>query len=122
MAFQLEIGIPRHRSDRALEEGVSIVQKAGVARVLECGQSTASRGCAIDRQHLQAGLAEIGLQNKAVVTRAEHYKIKIVRHATAWGPVRSVPAFVEIAPGDERANFPVGDRALEHPEAAVRID
>ena len=69
--FELEIAVPRHRGDGALEEGVGVVQEAGMARVFQRAQSAARDRPAIDRQRLQAGLAEIGLQDEAVVPGAE---------------------------------------------------
>src|SRR5271156_5324916 len=35
---------------------------------------------------------------------------------------RLVPPLVEIAPQHQRANFAVGDAALEHPEPAIGMD
>ena len=67
--FQLEIAVPRHGGDRALEEGVGVVQEAGMARVFHRGQSAARDLPPIDRQCLQAGLAEIGLQYRARCAR-----------------------------------------------------
>ena len=69
--FELEIAVPRHRGDGALEEGVGVVQEAGMARVFQRAQSAARDRAAIDRQRLEAGLAEIGLQDEAVVSGTE---------------------------------------------------
>jgi hypothetical protein len=41
------------------------------ARILKRAQATAGDVLALDRQHLQSGLAEISLKNKAVVASAE---------------------------------------------------
>ena len=71
MAFELEVAIPGHGGDGALEEGVGVVQEAGVARILERAQAAAGDGAALDRHRLQAGHAEIGLQDHPVVAGAE---------------------------------------------------
>ena len=69
--LQLEVGVPRHRGDGALEEGVGVVQEARMARVLERREPAAGDGLALDGQHLQPGLAEIGLQDQPVVAGAD---------------------------------------------------
>ena len=47
MALKLEVRVPRHRRDRALEECVRVVQKARMARVFERRKAAAaSRPCA----------------------------------------------------------------------------
>ena len=52
--FELEIGVPRHGGDRALEEGVGVVQEAGMARVFERAQS-AARDRRGDRSPMSSG-------------------------------------------------------------------
>ena len=80
--FELEIAVPRHRGDGALEEGVGVVQEAGMARVFQRAQSAARDRTAIDRQRLEAGLAEIGLQDEAVVPGTEDDRVVGGSHHT----------------------------------------
>ena len=70
--LQLQVRIPRHRGDRALEEGVRVVQKARMTRIFERGEAPARHRLAVDRQHLHPGLAEIGLQDHSVVARTQN--------------------------------------------------
>jgi hypothetical protein len=71
VAREREVGIPRHRGDGALEEGVRVVQEAGMARVLERGEAAAGHVLALEGEHLEAGLAQVGLQDQPVVAGAE---------------------------------------------------
>jgi hypothetical protein len=68
---KLQVGVPRHCRDRALEEGMGIVEEARAARIFHGRKAAARDVTAIDRKHFQTGLAEIGLQHERVVTRAE---------------------------------------------------
>ena len=63
MAFKLEVGVPRHGGDGALEERVGVVQEPGVARVFQGGKPAPGNGFAFDRQGLEAGFAQVGLQD-----------------------------------------------------------
>ena len=49
VAFEIEIHVPRHRGDRPLEERVRVVQKAGLARVFERGETAAGDSSTFDR-------------------------------------------------------------------------
>ena len=80
---QFEIGVPRHRAERAQKEGVGVVQEAGMARVFERAQSAAHDRRALDRKRLEAGLAEIGLQDQRVVAGAENDAV-VGHHTTVW--------------------------------------
>ena len=59
VAFEIEVGVPRHRGDRPLEERVAVVQKARMPRVLERGEAAARDRRPIDRQHAETSLAEV---------------------------------------------------------------
>ena len=76
--LEIEVGVPRHRGDRALEEGMRVVQKARIARILDGREPAAGDRAAIDRKRLQPGLAEIGLQDEAVVARADDDAVVVV--------------------------------------------
>ena len=78
--LEFEMGVPRHRRDRALEKGMRVVEKSRIARVFDGGQSAARQRRAIDRKHLKAGLAEISLEDKPVMAGAENDEIVTVRH------------------------------------------
>ena len=82
MALEREVGVPRHGGDGALEEGVRVVEKTGVARILERAQAAAGDREALDDDHLETGLAEIGRQNEPVVAGAEDHCV-VDRHHTA---------------------------------------
>src|SRR5262249_54460806 len=69
VALELEIGVPGHDGDRAQEEGVGVVQEA--ARICERAQAAACRRATLDGKRLQAGLAEIGLQDESVMPGAK---------------------------------------------------
>ena len=69
VALELEVGVPRHGGDGAQEEGVGVVQEA--ARVFERTQAAAGDRAALDGKRLQAGLAEIGLQDESVMPGAK---------------------------------------------------
>ena len=71
-AREVEIGVPRHGGDGAQEEGMGIVAEAGAPRVFDRAQAAAGGRTALDRQRLEPRLAEIGLQDEAVVPGAEN--------------------------------------------------
>jgi hypothetical protein len=73
VALELEIGVPGHGGNRAQEEGVGVVEEA--ARVFDRAQAAAGDGAALDGKRLQAGLAEIGLQDKPVMPGAENNRV-----------------------------------------------
>ena len=77
---------------RALEEGVRVVQKARMARVFQRCQPAAGHRLALDRQHLEPGLAEIGLQDQAVVAGAEDDAVVGRRPSGARVPRYSMPS------------------------------
>ncbi len=72
MALELEVGVPRHHRNGALEEGVRVVQEARMPRVLERGEAAAGDVLALERQHLEARLAKVGLQDQTIVPGAEN--------------------------------------------------
>ena len=51
VAFEIEIRVPRHRRDGALEERVRVVQEAGLPRVFDRGEAAAGDRRPIDGQH-----------------------------------------------------------------------
>ena len=71
VAREREVRVPRHGGDRALEERVGVVQEAGMARVFERREAAAGDTLALDGEHLEPGLAEIGRQNEPVVSGPE---------------------------------------------------
>ena len=73
VTLELEVGVPGHGGDRAQEEGVGVVEEA--ARAFERAQAAACRRAALDGKRLQAGLAEIGLQNESVMPGAEDNRV-----------------------------------------------
>jgi hypothetical protein len=50
--LEVEIAVPRHVGDRALEEGVRVVEHAGMARILLGAEAAARHRQAVDRQCL----------------------------------------------------------------------
>jgi hypothetical protein len=89
VTLKLEVGVPGHRRDRALEEGMGVVEKARMARVFQGCEAAAGHGLALDRQHLQPGLAEIGLQDHPVVACAEDDAVVGLVHSAA--ACRAIP-------------------------------
>jgi hypothetical protein len=75
VAREVEIRVPRHGGDGAQEEGVGVVEEAGVPRILHGAQSAARHRAALDRQGLHPGLAEIGLQDEPVMPRAKNDRV-----------------------------------------------
>src|SRR5688572_5878541 len=68
-ALELELAVPRHLVDRAMEKGVDVVAVTGPARVFDRGEAAADRVAALKAQRLQPGAPEVGLEDEAVVPR-----------------------------------------------------
>ena len=52
-------------------KGMGVVEKAGVARVLDRGESPAGHIPAFQTDHIEPRLAQVSLEDQAVVTRTE---------------------------------------------------
>jgi hypothetical protein len=63
-----------------MKEGMRIVQKPRITRILKRCQSATCDGGSIKRQNLETCLAEIGLKNKAIMAGTEHNQIEIICH------------------------------------------
>ena len=79
VAFEIEIRVPRHGGDRPLEERVGVVQKAGLARVFERGETAAGDRSTIDGQHPEPGLAKVARQDQRVVPGAKDDAVVVAR-------------------------------------------
>ena len=79
--FKLEVRVPGHRRDGALEERVGVVQESRVARVFQGGEPTARHRLALKRECLEPGLAQVGLQDQPVVAGTEDDPVVSIAHA-----------------------------------------
>src|SRR5204862_3538357 len=70
MPREIEIAVPRHLRERAVEHRMRIVPKAG--RILDRREATARGVETIDREHAQTGLGEIGREDETVMAGADH--------------------------------------------------
>ena len=82
VAFEVEVGVPRHRGDRPLKERVGVVQKARMPRVLERGEAAARDRRPVDRQHAETSLAEVRRQDQGVVTGTKDDGVVVARSGT----------------------------------------
>ena len=82
VAGDIEVSVPRHLGQRALEEAVGVVAKARVARVVYGLQPAADERPAFDRQHLEPSARGIGLEDQPVMPAAEDDSV-IVGHGSA---------------------------------------
>jgi hypothetical protein len=71
VAGELELAVPRHLGDGAVKHRVDVVLEPGPARVFGGGKPAADALGALEAQRLQAGAAEIGLEDKPVVARPQ---------------------------------------------------
>ena len=93
VALQVEIPVPGHGVDGAQEEGVGIVDQPRMKRILCCSEAAAGLAPALDRQGLQPGARQIGLQDQAVMARPQDDGVAgfVHRRAPAAAGCRSGP-------------------------------
>src|SRR6185436_7326768 len=94
VAPQLEVAVPGHAVERAVVERVRIVEEARLPGVFHRGQAASGHVPPLQTQDLQARAAEIGLEDEAVVARAEDDPVVV--HGCGYGPASAsvtVPAF-----------------------------
>lgn len=80
VARELEVGVPRHGRDGAMEKRVGVVEESGIAWIFQRCQSAAGSGRPIHRQDFQSRLAQVSLQDEPVVAGAHNDEIVIVGH------------------------------------------